>query len=45
VDWTQKHPAASPPAAILARLAFDVARGNAVLYGGFDGLTDTWTWI
>jgi hypothetical protein len=25
-------------------MAFDTARGNAVLFGGFGGLSDTWTW-
>jgi hypothetical protein len=53
-DWTQKRTATSsvatgprataPAGRTFARLAFDVARGNAVLYGGFYRLTDTWTW-
>ena len=44
VDWTLKRPATSPPPRVNARLAFDAARGNAVLFGGYDALSDTWTW-
>ena len=43
-DWIQKSPATSPPGRESARLAFDDARGNAVLYGGFAAPSDTWTW-
>lgn len=43
-DWIKQSPALSPPARQFARLAFDTARGNAVLFGGFGGLRDTWTW-
>ncbi len=43
-DWTLKRPATSPPPREYARLTFDVARGNAVLYGGSGALSDTWTW-
>ncbi len=44
IDWSKRSPATSPPGRQYARLAFDEARGNAVLYGGFGALSDTWTW-
>lgn len=56
VDWTLRISSTSsvasgprataPSGRSYARLAFDVTRGNAVLYGGsgYSPLTDTWTW-
>ena len=41
-DWTDVSPASSPPERQQASLAFDVARGKMVLYGG--GLSDVWEW-
>lgn len=43
-DWTQAHPTQSPTGRGFARLAVDVAHGEAVLFGGFEALNDTWTW-
>jgi hypothetical protein len=49
-DWTQQHPASSPPARMLASLAYDGASGQLVLFGGQDAtgsgvaLNDTWIW-
>jgi hypothetical protein len=47
-DWTQRHPATSPPALFDASMAFDSHRGVAVLFGGTPGnLTlsgQTWEW-
>jgi hypothetical protein len=47
LDWTQQHPATSPPARTGAAMAYDRANGTVVLFGGagrtgFVG--DTWTW-
>lgn len=46
--WTQRAPAASPPARYGAVLAFDSARGEALLAGGTSGtgtnLADVWAW-
>lgn len=45
-DWTQLTPANSPPPRYYSRMAFDAARGKAVLFGdgGYAGRNDTWTW-
>jgi hypothetical protein len=45
--WTEQHPATSPPARLLATMAYDAATGTVVLFGGGTGsgqLSDTWTW-
>jgi hypothetical protein len=39
--WTQKFPAASPPASA-ATIAYDAANGEVVLFGG--NMSQTWTW-
>lgn len=43
--WTERLPATSPSPRV-APIAADRARGEIVLFGGYDGtrLTDTWTW-
>ncbi|MCC7383121.1 MAG: hypothetical protein IT384_14885 [Deltaproteobacteria bacterium] len=47
-SWRERTPPASLPSARYNHgLAFDRARGRAVLFGGFDGtrvLSDTWEW-
>jgi hypothetical protein len=45
-NWVQKFPANSPPGAIGHAMAYDAARGQVVLFGGWDGsgLNDTWVW-
>jgi hypothetical protein len=46
-DWTELHPATSPPGRYYASVAYDAARGQVVLFGGTgDGFAmgDTWTW-
>jgi hypothetical protein len=46
-DWHSVEPVAVPPARAEHALAFDAARGKAVLFGGADGaarLADTWEW-
>jgi len=47
-DWAEIVPAHRPPARIVARSAFDAARGKVVLFGGFDadgeGLPAVWEW-
>jgi hypothetical protein len=49
-DWTQRQPAASPPARSNAGIAFDAQRGRTVMFGGYAtiitalGLADTWEW-
>src|SRR5207244_3469791 len=35
-NWTQQHPATSPPARDYAAMATDPATGHVVLFGGFD---------
>jgi len=44
--WVQRNPATSPSARNGCALAFDAARGRAVLFGGYDSTTpdlgDTW---
>ncbi len=48
-QWTQAAPTASPTARNSHGLSYDVARGVAVMFGGYDGnnttaLGDTWTY-
>ncbi|MGH2691577.1 MAG: hypothetical protein ACRDHM_03645, partial [Actinomycetota bacterium] len=46
-DWTEQHPATSPPARDHATMVYDEARGEVVLFGGAaSGFAkgDTWTW-
>ena len=49
-SWTKVTPIgadASPPARIAHALAYDIARGRVVLFGGFGNsgvLSDTWEW-
>jgi len=43
VDWTEQHPATSPPAGLGMGMAYDAARGQVVMFGG-EGNTNTWTW-
>jgi hypothetical protein len=45
-DWTQRTPAHSPPRRDFLGMAYDAARGQVVLFGGFAGppAGDTWTW-
>jgi cysteine-rich repeat protein len=44
--WTTKSPAMSPTARTRASLAFDVARSEAILFGGNNGArtNETWSW-
>ena len=45
--WTEQSPANKPSPRRSARMAYDGARSNAVLFGGDNVnslLTDTWTW-
>ncbi len=46
--WTQKSPVASPPARAWFKMAYDEARSQTVIFGGYnnsDALpTDTWVW-
>jgi hypothetical protein len=46
--WTRQSPPQSPPPRQSAQMAFDRARGVAVLFGGQDAdqndLSDTWEW-
>src|ERR1035438_5569144 len=47
-NWTQKSPQTSPPGRTYAAMAYDSARGQAVLFGGNGSgnpyLGDTWVW-
>jgi hypothetical protein len=46
-DWTEIKPATSPPVRAGHAMAFDAARGRAVVFGGGGGTTDlddTWEW-
>ncbi len=51
-NWTQRSPQASPPKRIYHAMSYDSARGQTVLFGGFNGsstsgatdLNDTWIW-
>ena len=40
MNWTQQHPAHSPPAQQLAAMTYDEARGQVILVG-----TDNTTWV
>lgn len=45
--WAEHHPAQSPPARAWTLMAYDAARRETVLFGGFDGTAlrnDTWLW-
>jgi galactose oxidase-like protein len=44
--WAQLHPLRSPAARHNASLAYDSARHQVILFGGFNGqyLNDTWAW-
>jgi hypothetical protein len=45
-NWTQRSPAASPPARYYGAMAYDALHGQTVLFGGefSDYLNDTWVW-
>jgi hypothetical protein len=48
-DWTEQTPVHSPPARMSSSMAYDVATGDVVLFGGTgDGCAycgdDTWSW-
>ena len=48
-NWTQKHPAMSPPGLTRFSMAYDTNRSQVVLFGGDSqasptGVADTWTW-
>jgi hypothetical protein len=49
-DWTQMHPASQPSLRRFARMEYDAARAQVVLFGGGVGLygvptfNDTWEW-
>jgi hypothetical protein len=49
-DWTELHPAASPPPRAYACMAYDLDSGDLVLFGGLgyasggQALGDTWLW-
>ena len=47
-NWNQHTPAHSPSARLFAAMAFDVATGQLILFGGLDAfgnvLNDTWKW-
>lgn len=44
--WVQRNPATSPPARRWSAMAYDIARGVTVLFGGDNGTcnNDTWEW-
>jgi hypothetical protein len=45
--WRELHPVVSPPARQDANMAYDAARREVILYGGFDGSggdQGTWAW-
>ncbi|GMU80430.1 MAG: hypothetical protein AMXMBFR47_03010 [Planctomycetota bacterium] len=44
--WTEVFPSTFPTARYNAAMAFDAARGVAVMFGGYSGVRegDTWTW-
>ncbi len=46
VNWTQKFPATSPPGRHLHAMAYDDARTQIALFGGYTGsfANDTWVW-
>ncbi len=46
-DWSQRHPATSPPVLALHTLAYDSARQRTVMVGGFGtgaAQVETWEW-
>lgn len=46
-DWTQLHPAISPPARSQSAMTYDELHKQVVLFGGFSGngvMGDIWTW-
>ncbi|MBZ5580279.1 MAG: hypothetical protein LAP40_27290 [Acidobacteriia bacterium] len=46
-NWTQMHPAVSPPARYAHAMAYDAVLQKVVLFGGIGGFgdaNDTWTW-
>jgi hypothetical protein len=45
-NWVQKFPANAPPARHGHAMAYDAARGQVVLFGGWDAaiVNDTWVW-
>lgn len=45
-DWTQRQPSTGPGVRARTRMAYDVSRGEAVLFGGSGGILfdDTWAW-
>jgi hypothetical protein len=47
LNWTEQHPATSPPAAQGGAMAYDAATRNVVLFGGASPsglLGETWVW-
>jgi cysteine-rich repeat protein len=47
IDWSRMPTEGGPSARVDSAMAFDAARGESVLFGGFDGqheVTDTWVW-
>ncbi len=47
LTWVQRFPSQNPGARFFHSMAYDEARGGAVLFGGFtgqDALADTWAW-
>src|SRR5205807_1445284 len=46
VNWTQKFPATKPSGRTLPAMAYDEARSQIALFGGFTGsfTNDTWVW-
>ncbi len=46
-NWTQTHPATSPPARSQSAMTYDELHRQIVLFGGFSGngvMNDTWIW-
>lgn len=46
-NWTEQHPAISPPPRVQAQMANDPTTGGVLLFGGVSGshrLADTWAW-
>ncbi|MEZ4364782.1 MAG: DUF4215 domain-containing protein [Kofleriaceae bacterium] len=46
VGWRLEHPATTPPPRSRPGLAYDAAREEVVMFGGYNGysLRETWTW-
>lgn len=48
MNWHQMHPAAAPPARFAHAMAYDAARRQIILFGGFSYFggdsNDTWAW-